>query len=227
MPPPGDAVGCSSRRWAISAVPKAHLTRRSRYTGGCRCHSNTHGRFSPPGRSGGPGADQPDVPGKRRTPRRCRGRRSSRQARPAGRVKVRQELLPLLIRLEQPRAHHVIDGLDRPYALPASQLLDRHRLIPRRMLRVLCSVYGHRHLPPLVSPSSEPSAVRVTLTNMIRNMRGTTLSVSARDGVARQVSALFRQLASAASGAGCVGSNPTGGAKSNTCPNRPDSGPPR
>ena len=43
---------------------------------------------------------------------------------------------------------------------------------------------------------------------MIRNMRGTTLSVSARDGAARQVSAEFRQLASAASRAACAGSHP-------------------
>ena len=41
---------------AISAAPKAHLMRRSRNTSGCRCHSNTHGRFLPPGRfTGGHG----------------------------------------------------------------------------------------------------------------------------------------------------------------------------
>ena len=38
----------------------------------------------------------------------------------------------------------------------------------------------------------------------IRNMRGTTLSTNATDGAARQVSAEFRQLASAASGAVCA-----------------------
>ena len=71
-------------------------------------------RCTTSGRSGGPGADRPDAPGRRRTPRRCPGRRSSRQAGPAGRVKVRQELLPLLIRLEQPgRAMSSTDSTGR------------------------------------------------------------------------------------------------------------------
>ena len=56
MPPPAGAGGCCSRRRAISAAPKAHSMRRSRYTSGCRCRSNKHGRFLPPGRfTGGHG----------------------------------------------------------------------------------------------------------------------------------------------------------------------------